>query len=156
MGRKTRLTPERQARICQAITAGAHLNTAARFGGITYQTFAVWMAKGDTPGREPYSSFREAVLRAEVEAEVRMVAAWQSHGIGTRENPGDWRALRDLLARRHPDRWMPREGREISGPAGSPVQVVVDARHALLERLDVMQGRLNPVVVAELAEAEEA
>ena len=46
--------------------------------------------------------FLEAVAQAEAEAEVRMIAQWQAH------IPRDWRAARDFLARRYPERWRVR------------------------------------------------
>lgn len=44
-------------------------------------------------------SFLEAVTRAEVDAEVFAATAWRS------KFTEDWRAARDYLVRRHPERW---------------------------------------------------
>jgi len=57
------------------------------------------MQKGETAKSGKYREFFEAITRAEYEAEVRMVALWQKH------MPEDYRAIRDFLERRYPDRW---------------------------------------------------
>jgi hypothetical protein len=54
------------------------------------------------PEQERYREFRESVTRAEAKAEALLVGAWQAAAFGP---DGDWRAARDLLARRAPERW---------------------------------------------------
>jgi transposase-like protein len=55
-----------------------------------------------TPEQERYREFREQLTRAEATAETTLVAAWAAAASGP---DGDWRAARDLLARRAPERW---------------------------------------------------
>ena len=64
--------------------------------------------------------FFDAITRAETVAEVRMVAQWQQH------MPEDYRAIRDFLERRFPERWGRKDKvqQEISGPDGGPIQWV--------------------------------
>lgn len=57
------------------------------------------MQKGETAKSGKFREFFEAITRAEYEAEVRMVAQWQKH------MPEDYRAIRDFLERRYPERW---------------------------------------------------
>ena len=99
MGRPSKLTPEVQERICQAIRAGNYYEAACAYAGIHYSTFRKWMIKGEKAKSGKYREFFEAVTRAEHEAEVRMVAQWQKH------MPEDYRAIRDFLERRYPERW---------------------------------------------------
>ena len=99
MGRPSKLTPEVQERICQAIRAGNYYEAACAYAGIHYSTFRKWMQKGETTKSGKFREFFEDVTRAEYEAEVRMVAQWQKH------MPEDYRAIRDFLERRYPDRW---------------------------------------------------
>ena len=115
MARPTKLTPETAQKIVDAISAGNYYEAACRYAGIDYQTLRNWMIAGEetrdgkrnkTKTNKGYLEFFEAVEQAEAQAEVRMVAQWQKH------MPENWTAIRDFLARRHPDRWMPREGRE--------------------------------------------
>ena len=99
MGRPTKLTPEVIKRLTEAIRAGNYYEAACAYAGIHYSTFRKWMQKGETAKSGKFREFFEAVMRAEYEAEVRMVALWQKH------MPEDYRAIRDFLERRYPDRW---------------------------------------------------
>lgn len=97
-GRPTKLTPECQARIVEAVAAGNYYEAACSYGGIDRVTFDRWMKRGDRePG--PYRVFRNAIQDAEARAEVRIVAQWQA------QIPDNWQAARDFLARRFPERW---------------------------------------------------
>ncbi len=99
MARPSKLTPEVQHRLTEAIRAGNYYEAACGFAGIHYSTFRNWMIRGEKAKSGKYKKFFEAVTRAELEAEVRMVAQWQKH------MPEDYRAIRDFLERRHPERW---------------------------------------------------
>ncbi len=99
MGRPSKLTPEVTKRLTEAIRAGNYYEAACAYAGIHYSTFRKWMQKGETAKSGKFREFFEAVTRAEYEAEVRMVALWQKH------MPEDYRAIRDFLERRYPDRW---------------------------------------------------
>lgn len=103
MGRPSKLTPEVQKRLCDAIRAGNYYEAACAYAGIDYSTFRRWMKKGEGQKRGKYREFCEAVTRAELEAEARLVAQWQQH------MPNDYRAIRDFLERRFPERWGRRE-----------------------------------------------
>ena len=119
-GRPSKLTSEVKARLVQAIEAGNYYEAACGYAGITYTTFRNWMIKGENAKSGKYREFFEAITRAETVAEVRMVAQWQKH------MPEDYRAIRDFLERRFPDRWGRKDKvqQEISGPDGGPIQWV--------------------------------
>jgi hypothetical protein len=61
------------------------------------------MARGEKATAGQFCDFRGAVLKADGDAEVRVVAQWQQH------MPENWQACRDFLARRFPDRWGPQD-----------------------------------------------
>lgn len=103
MGRPSKLTPERQQRLLDAIRAGNYYEPACVYAGIDYATFRRWMQRGEQATHGPYREFREAVLRAEAEAEIRAVA------LINKAMPDDWRAAQMFLERRHPERWGKRE-----------------------------------------------
>jgi transposase len=103
MGRPTKLTPEVQERLCEAIAAGNYYEPACAYAGVAYSTFMHWKTQGETAKSGPYRQFLEAVKEAEAKAEMRMVEQWRS------QMPEDWRAARDFLARRFPGRWGPKE-----------------------------------------------
>jgi transposase len=99
MARPSKLTPEVTKRLTEAIRAGNYYEAACGYAGIHYSTFRKWMQKGEVAKSGMFREFFEAITRAEYEAEVRMVAQWQKH------MPEDYRAIRDFLERRYPDRW---------------------------------------------------
>ena len=119
MGRPTKLSPEVQDRIIQALKAGNYVETAAEYAGIGKTTFYRWMAQGDQESRGIYREFRDAVMRARAEAEARNVAIIQKAA------PDDWRAAAWWLERAFPDRWGPRQKLEHSGPEGGPIPAEV-------------------------------
>lgn len=120
MGRPSKLTPEVVKRLTEAIRDGNYYEAACGYAGITYTTFRNWMIKGENAKSGKYREFFEAIMQAECEAEVRMVAQWQQH------MPEDYRAIRDFLERRFPERWGRKDKvqQEISGPDGGPIQWV--------------------------------
>ena len=99
MARPSKLTPEITKRLIEAIRAGNYYEAACAYAGIHYSTFRKWMQKGETAKSGKFREFFEAIMQAEYEAEARMVALWQKH------MPEDYRAIRDFLERRYPERW---------------------------------------------------
>lgn len=99
MARPSKLTPEVQKRLVEAIKAGNYYEAACGFAGIHYSTFREWMIRGEKAKSGKFREFYEAIKKAENEAEVRMVAQWQQH------MPENWQAIATFLERRYPDRW---------------------------------------------------
>lgn len=108
VGRPTALTPEIQARICEALRDGNYYEAACKKAGIGYNTFRKWMIRGKR-SRGKFREFMEAVHKAEADAETTIVAEWR------KQCPENWQACRDFLGRRHPDRWGPKEKLEHKG-----------------------------------------
>ncbi len=140
-GRKTKLTEEVQTQFTGLIAQGIFVRQACEFVGISEQTIYNWMARGsaeilrlenDPKARPikkeaPYVSFFQQVKKAENTSEIRSVTQWQNA-----IKDGDWRAAKDFLARRFPDRWSPRI--EITGAEGAPVQVNMNVDVVTLEQ----------------------
>lgn len=104
MGRPTKLTPEVQARIVDAILAGNYFDVACRYAGVTPSTAYRWIQIGDgqlddRPIPPEFSEFSDAIARANAHVEVQAVAKLRQHG------QKDPRALIEFLARRFPARW---------------------------------------------------
>jgi transposase len=89
MGKPSKLTPEVQKRIVDAIQLGSTYELAAQYGGIVYETFRVWMDK--------YPAFSAAVKEAEGKAAVQWLAK-----IEKAANDGAWQAAAWKLERRYP------------------------------------------------------
>ncbi len=121
MGRPSKLTPEVQEKICQAIREGNYYEAACAYAGIGYSTFRMWMVKGEKAKSGKYREFVEAVKRAEYEAEARLVAQWQKH------MPENWQAIATFLERRYPQRWGKRL--DVKQDINQKVQGQVTERH---------------------------
>lgn len=136
-GRKTRLTPERQAKIVNAIRAGAYIETAAAAAGINKTSLYAWLKKGERYPGTIFSAFADAVNEALAQAEMRDVLAI-SKAAGE-----DWRAAAWRLERKFPGRWGQITRTQISGPDGGPVRVNtnVDVTTLTDEQLAALAGR---------------
>lgn len=149
-GRNSKLTDELQAEFCRLIAQGIYVRQACDVIGITEQTIYNWMARGSAEilrlennprskpltKEAPFVKFFREVKKAENMAEVRAVMQWQQA-----IKDGDWRAAKDFLARRFPDRWSQRL--EITGAEGAPVQVNMNVDVVTLEQkvLAVLEAR---------------
>jgi hypothetical protein len=118
MPRPTKLTPETQARIIQALEAGNYFETACGYAGIHQATGYAWMAKGREATSGVYREFYEAVEKATANAEAGMVAIIK---LASRDT---WQAAAWWLERRAPDRWG-RQRQEITGKDGGDIVVRV-------------------------------
>jgi hypothetical protein len=90
MARPTRLTPEVQEAVCEAIRHGATYQAAAEAAGIAYSTFNEW----HKDIRPKYVKFSEAIRRANADAQLDLLAK-----IGNQADK-DWRAAAWILERR--------------------------------------------------------
>jgi hypothetical protein len=121
---QSKLTPETQARIVQAIGVGATYELAAKFGGVTYQTFLNWMKAGATGKSGRYVGFFEAVREAEGKAAVKWLAIIDK--VANDEKNPNWQAAAWKLERRYPEMFGRRMVQaEVSGPGGGPQRIEV-------------------------------
>lgn len=98
-GRPSKLTPETQTRIVQAIRVGATYELAAQFGGIAYNTFNEWMKKGEDAKAGRYRDFYEAVKEAEGDAAIKWLAVIDKAAADS------WQAAAWKLERRYPNEY---------------------------------------------------
>ena len=116
-GRKTRLTPEIQAKIVALVKAGHYKRTAAAQAGINERTLYHWYDKGDRDHpnhRKIYGQFRQALDKAEAESEVVLLdKIWQE---------GTARDHLEVLARRFPERWARRIDVGVQGDPTKPIE----------------------------------
>jgi hypothetical protein len=131
MGRPTKLTPETEKKIAEAIAMGATYELASMYGGISYDSFALWMKRGEKEFQRlegdrakpketeaPFCRFFMAIKLAEGQAAVRWLGR-----IEQAARDGEWTAAAWKLERRYPQMYG-RRAIEVSGPEGGPVQVV--------------------------------
>lgn len=129
MARPTKLTPDTQQRITQAIQLGATYELAALYGGVTYATFYNWMKAGEEAKSGALFDFFNAVKAAEGKAAVQWLAK-----IEAAANDGAWQAAAWKLERRYPNEY----GRTVqeqqhTGKDGAPIIQIgaVDYRAAI-------------------------
>jgi hypothetical protein len=109
-GRAPKLTVGVGRIIIVAIASGNFPSVAAGLGGVSVDTLDKWLKRGDT-GVQPYADFADAYRKAELEDESAHVATWRTAA------PGDWRAAKEYLAKRYPERWSEHAGRlAVLGP----------------------------------------
>jgi transposase len=99
-GRPTKLTPQTQARIVQAIVGGNDITVAAAYAGIGKTTFYEWLERGRKAKTGPFAAFADAIQKAQADAETRNVAL-----IAKAAQDGTWTAAAWWLERKHPERW---------------------------------------------------
>jgi hypothetical protein len=105
--------------IVERVRAGSYAEVAAVSTGVGVTTYYRWREWGvdrfedgkRIPARPEYREFREALDRAEAEAEQEAIAHVRS-AMST-----DWRAAITYLERRTPQRWRKRETVYGAGPA---------------------------------------
>lgn len=104
MGRKSKLTPELQARIVDVLAAGNYIEAACDFVGINPDTYHEWIKRGERGNAKDreggYTDFSDAVKKARAQAEIGSVARIRKAGMD-----GEWQADAWYLERSHPDRW---------------------------------------------------
>lgn len=154
MGRPTKLTPERHARIIELIRTGAFADTAAAAAGVHRATYYEWMARGRdcerdddgeavTEADRAFADFHDAVKEAEAVGETLAIGRIQNHSKDT------WQAAAWYLERKYPERWgrVDRLKQEISGPDGGAVEIEAEA--SVLAFLDERHDRLQEQGVLE-------
>lgn len=101
MGRPTKLTPEVQQRIVEALLSGLYVEDAVILGGIAEDTYYEWVKRGKT-GEEPFASFSEAVESAGVVSSSQALVTVRAGGMG-------WQGSAWFLERRYPAKWGRRD-----------------------------------------------
>lgn len=125
------LTKQLMEDFATLVARGNYYVTACKALQIDYASFNRWMRMGKEHTEGIYRDFYLTVTKADAEAEVYAIEAWRQ------QFPKDWRAPKEFLARRHPDRW------------GERKQVIVEIDRAFDEFFKHLQRRL-PAEVFEL------
>jgi hypothetical protein len=121
------LTEEKRQALLASIRRGNYRVPSCIVAGVDVCSFNRWLRFGrERPGSE-YAVFRQQVLQAEAESEIRAVAKWR------RAMPEDWRAVQGFLAAKYPARWGPR--------------IKVTVENELNAALDKLQRGLPPDVL---------
>jgi len=95
----TKMTPEVVAACVQAMKAGAYIETASSYAGITRETLYEWLRKGAAEEAGPYRDFSDTIKKALADSELRDLSL-----IAKAANE-QWQAAAWRLERRYPERW---------------------------------------------------
>lgn len=105
IGRPTKLTPKLIDQICQVVANGNYIQTACQIVNISKPTYYDWLKRGgedqQTGIETVYSSFLNAIKKAEADSEAKMVEVIRQVATEKKE----WLPAMTYLERRHPDRW---------------------------------------------------
>jgi len=118
MARPSKLTPEVQERIVDAILHGATYRDASEAAGIAYNTFNEWMKKGADAKTGKFREFNDSVETANAQCAVNFTRVIQSKAA-----QGDWKAAEAWLKRRRREDWG--DNVEIRGDKESPLEIGV-------------------------------
>ena len=121
-GRPLKLTPEIQAKLVDAVGAGAYYEIAAPYAGIHKDTLYEWLKRGAT-GEQPYADFSDALKAAEAFAVVEDLKAIRDAQGGPGSAPWQNRAWR--IERRHP-RLYGRTVQEVQDGGAAPLAELPD------------------------------
>lgn len=124
-GRPTRLTPELQEKLCEAIAEGNYYECACNLVGIRYATFRQWMIWGEDEPSGIYHDFYNAVKLAEAKAESAVVREWQ------RCIPQNANACKEFLERRYPDRWGKRDKLDLKAEGKLDISQTLDVQRLI-------------------------
>ena len=97
MARPTKLTPEVEERLVQAISVGATYKDACACAGISYQTFLNWQKRAEREDDERFVGFLDRIKRAQGEAAVGLLATINKTA------HRDWKDAAWMLERRYPE-----------------------------------------------------
>lgn len=126
----TALTPEVQDRICEGVRMGMTYALAARYGGVSYESFRIWRKVGRDEieeGKESrFTDFVRAVETAETEGVKELLQLIRSAA------PRHWVAAAWLLERRYPESYSQRTIRQISGHGAEGELIVKVSREEKL------------------------
>lgn len=110
-------------RICDVVAAGAPLETAAAYAGVSRASFHAWMRKGREPNAEPrFAEFVERMDLALAQWEVRDLAI-----IGKAAEE-QWQAAAWRLERRKPEVYGRRSRVEHGNADGKPFELLLGAK----------------------------
>lgn len=98
-GRPTKLNDEMQKKITDAMRAGAYIETAAFYSGISKASLYSWLRKGNSGECERCVAFLNAVNLAMAESELKDIDNIR------KASETDWRASAWRLERKFPQKW---------------------------------------------------
>lgn len=126
-GAREKLTPEVQARIIEALKLGNYRTTAAKYAGISWRSFCLWMEKGRAARSGRYRTFCALVEDAEAQTEAIAV------GKILTGDPKWW------LSRKRRKNWGDRVQVDHAGVKDKPIETRTDLGKLSQKKLDEIE-----------------
>lgn len=144
MGRPSKLTPEVQAKVVEALEKGQYRDVAAKYAGVDERTFYRWMERGagTAKGDDAFRQFRQAVEKAETETAVRAT------GLVLAAAHDNWQAAGWWLERKFPEKFARRDYIQL---VSQSVQQALEAVRAAMT--EVADKRGDKTLMLEFANA---
>jgi len=110
-GRKTKLTPELQERICKYIENGYTIEQSCALAGINVATYYNWKKWGRQAKSGKFFEFFKAAETSEKVAEAKFLSTILKAAVGDPEKKvkGDWKAAAWYLERKNPQQFARRD-----------------------------------------------
>jgi len=110
-GRKTKLTPELQEKICNYIENGYTIEQACALAGINVATYYNWKKWGRQAKSGKFFEFFKAAETSEKVAEAKFLSTILKAAVGDPEKKvkGDWKAAAWYLERKNPQQFARRD-----------------------------------------------
>ena len=110
-GRKTKLTPELQERICNYIENGYTIEQSCALAGINVATYYNWKKWGRQAKSGKFFEFFKAAETSEKVAEAKFLSTILKAAVGDPEKKvkGDWKAAAWYLERKNPQQFARRD-----------------------------------------------
>jgi len=102
-GRPPKLDDIAVQKICEALSVGSYIESAAAYAGVTKVTLYAWLKAGNRQKRGKYREFLNAVEQAMEMGEMAHV-----NNIAEKSK-GDWKASAWMLERKFPKKWGRKE-----------------------------------------------
>ena len=158
VGRDTKLTPERQETILEALKTGCYIETACLYAGISVATMYNWFERGKRERERlavfsdqsvsetevAFLEFLEAVEKARATAELRAVAQIQKAA-----SEGTWQAASWYLERSAPKRWGRKDYTELTGEDGGAIRIDVATDELERKILEIASRRTDEIEIAD-------
>ena len=146
MGRKTKLTPQTQENICNAIKKGLYIYRACALCDISDESYRTWINRGIQGGEENklYTGFLVAVKKAEAEdIQVRLAEA-RNYAVSRKS----WEETYRYLESRYPTEY----GRKLA------VEHIEDkeAQARYLQLIRILKPEAGQIIEAKVKELSEA
>jgi len=148
LGRKCKLTPELQSKICKYIEDGNYAIHACQAVGISTVTFYDWIKRGELDASSNSNTKFSNFFNSTKEAEAKAITA-NVKNIRTAARAGEWTASAWFLERKYPDLF----GKRTVEPVVEN-KILIQLRESGQEMLAINTSKSTPLITTSVAQIE--